>query len=53
MKLGWRPNTQLDAIIAEYVDWVREQAECSISEHNNAYHNMIETGVIREAVVWR
>jgi dTDP-L-rhamnose 4-epimerase len=53
MKLGWQPKTQLDAIVAEYVDWVKEQAEFSINEHNKAYRNMIETGVIRETVARR
>jgi dTDP-L-rhamnose 4-epimerase len=53
MKLGWQSKTQLDAIVAEYVDWVKEQAEFSINEHNKAYRNMIETGVIRETVARR
>ncbi|MDD5288779.1 MAG: NAD-dependent epimerase/dehydratase family protein [Dehalococcoidales bacterium] len=52
-ELGWQPDTRLDLIVQEYIAWVKEQAEFSLGDHTNAYRNMRETGVIREAVARR
>ena len=48
MKLGWQPQTELDTIISQYLDWVRQETVAS-EFPTEAKKRMEKLGVVRGA----
>jgi dTDP-L-rhamnose 4-epimerase len=49
-RLGWRPRASVEQIVAEYVDWARQQADVPDSTEQAAAE-MIARGVLRSSAV--